>query len=239
MNAFLLTCRHALGALLFAIWLINPCQAANLVYLNTNEGAQRLVHAELNKPYFLIAPYVDTQENMGFCAPASIAAVLNSLPGIPRPTGSQYQPYRYFTQTSLFNPTTNRIKRYDVVAHGGLTLAEASKFLDAHGVSNRIYYGSDLSVSQLRTLIKHALNNPHARIIADFDRRIFGQAGAGHYSPLVAYDGASDSVLIADVAKFKYPFFWVPVETLLASIRTIDAESGRSRGLIIATETTD
>lgn len=233
MNFFLYTCQRVLLTTLISTALVGVCLAESPVYLNTTEGTQRLVNADLNKPYFLVAPYVDTQENMGFCGPASIAAILNSLPEVPRPPATQYKPYAYFTQDSLFNSVTNQVKPYDVVAHNGLTLAEATKFIDAHGVAQHLYYGTDLSLDQLRTLIKTTLLDQHSRVIADFDRRVLGQEGSGHYSPVVAYDSTSDSILIADVAKFKYPPFWVSLPVFLASMQTIDPDSGKSRGLIV------
>lgn len=221
---------------LLSLYLGGLAQAAEPVYLNTPQGMQRLDHADLNQSYFMVAPYVDTQENMGFCGPASMAAVLNSMPAMPRPAATEYGPYKYFTQKALFNAETSKVKSYDLVAHGGMTLAEASRFLTALTVTNQPYYGSDLSADTLRTLLKSALANPHKRVIVDFYRPTFGQKGEGHYSPLVAYDTASDSVLIADVAKFKYPPFWVTISDLLTSIQAIDPDSHKSRGLIVATE---
>ena len=221
---------------LLSLCLGGLAQAAEPVYLNTPQGMQRLDHADLNHAYFMVAPYVDTQENMGFCGPASMAAILNSMPAMPRPAATEYGPYKYFTQKALFNTESNKVKSYDLVAHGGMTLAEASRFLTALNVANQLYYGSDLSADTLRALLKSALTNPHKRVIVDFYRPTFGQKGEGHYSPLVAYDTASDSVLIADVAKFKYPPFWVTISDLLTSIQAIDPDSQKSRGLIVASE---
>ena len=221
---------------LASVCLSSIAQATEPIYLNTPVGMQRLDHADLNHAYFMVAPYVDTQENMGFCGPASMAAILNSMPAMPRPAATEYGPYKYFTQKALFNTESNKVKSYDVVAHGGMTLAEASRFLTALNVANQLYYGSDLSADTLRALLKSALTNPHKRVIVDFYRPTFGQKGEGHYSPLVAYDTASDSVLIADVAKFKYPPFWVTISDLLTSIQAIDPDSQKSRGLIVASE---
>jgi hypothetical protein len=227
---------RVLVAVLISLVTARVGLAADPVYLNTPEGIQRLNQTNLSQPYFQVAPYVDTQENMGFCGPASIAAVLNSLTNLPRPTSGLYAPYRYFTQGGLFNEETSQIKSYEAVARGGLTLSEASRFLEQFKVSNQIYYGADLSIESLRLLLLRALSDPNTRIIADFDRRVFNQSGNGHYSPLVAYDPATDSVLILDVAKFKYPPFWVTVTDLLSSIQTIDPDSQKSRGIILVFE---
>ena len=58
------------------------------------------------------------------------------------------------------------------------------------------------------------------------------QDGSGHFSPIGAYDSESDSVLILDVAKYKYPPFWVTTSDLQASLNTIDSDSGKSRGVV-------
>lgn len=226
------------GRLLVSLLLFSfsVCQAATPVYLNTTEGIDRLSHADMSASYYLVMPYVDTQENLGFCAPASIAGVLNSLPNVPRPSDAQYKPYSYFTQANLFNKSASQVKPYNAVVRSGLTLTQAAQFLDAHGVDNRVYYGSDLTLNQFRDLVKEALQNPHERLIANFDRGALEQEGAGHFSPLVAYDSASDSVLISDVAKFKYPPFWVSLTEFLNAINTIDPDSNESRGVIAVFE---
>jgi hypothetical protein len=222
-------------ALLFS-FVITGVGFAEPVYMNTPEGIQRLNQSDFREPYYQVAPYVDTQENMGFCAPASIAAVLNSLPALPRPASTRYAPYRYFTQAGLFNAETSSIKTYEAVAQSGLTLSEASEFLAKLNVSNQVHYGVDLSLESLRSLLQTALSAPHTRVVADFDRRVLDQAGNGHFSPLVAYDSDSDSVLILDVAKFKHPPFWVTATDLLKSIQTIDPDSRKSRGIILVYE---
>lgn len=228
--------RRALVTALLSFAITSVGLAAQPVYLNTPEGIQRLNQSDPREPYYQVAPYVDTQENMGFCGPASIAAVLNSFSDLSRPTASRYAPYRYFTQGGLFNAETSQIKSYEAVARSGLTLSEASRFLEQLKVSSQIYYGADLSTESLRLLLLRALSDRHARVIADFDRHVFNQSGSGHYSPLVAYDPASDSVLILDVAKFKYSPFWVTVTNLLDSIKTIDPDSQKSRGIILVFE---
>jgi hypothetical protein len=40
-------------------------------------------------------------------------------------------------------------------------------------------------------------------------------------------------VLVMDVARYKYPPLWVSVKELYAGALSVDAVSGRSRGLVI------
>lgn len=219
--------------LLVTAFVCNLSFADRLVYLDTLEGAQRLENADLNQQYFSVAHYVDTQENLGFCGPASMAAALNSLPAINRPQPPSLDGYAFFTQRSLFTPQSSQIKTYDVVANEGFQLQQAREFLTKLNVSNRIVYGSDLTIDQLRSIARKTLGNKNDRILVDFDRRVLKQNGSGHFSPIGAYDSATDSVLILDVAKFKYPPFWVSLTDLLNAIQTIDPDSGKTRGLLI------
>lgn len=192
---------------LLVVMFCNIAFAESLVYLDSSEGAQRLEHADFSQQYFSVAPYIDTQENLGFCGPASMAAALNSLPAIKRPHPRHLDGYAFFTQRSLFTPQSSQVKTYEAVAREGFQLQQASAFLTNLNVPNRIAYGSDLTLDQLRSIVSTTLANKNERIIVDFDRRVLDQKGSGHFSPVGAYDTATDSVLVLDVAKFKYPLF--------------------------------
>jgi hypothetical protein len=215
-----------------ALLLTFPAWAANLVYLNTPKGAERLMSAQDRLQFFLIEPYLDTQQNLAFCGPASMAAVLNSL-GIPRPFSATLHPYRYFTQENLFTPDTQAIKSYAQVSSQGMTLAEFTAFLNALGVRAVSHDAEGLDLGMLRTLVRGALENPARRLVVNYSRKPLGQIGDGHLSPVAAYDEASDSVLVLDVAKFKYPPTWVPLVELLEAMRTTDPDSGKRRGMVL------
>lgn len=207
-------------------------QAAEVLYLNSPMGSQRLLHADVNQQYFAVQPFVDTQENLAFCGPASMAAILNSLPRERRPISTQLKPFPYFTQDSFFNHQTRTIKSREATLRSGLTLQEINEMLLTFGVRVDRFYGDQMSESAFREVLKSSLAQSDTRLIVNFDRRVLDQKGAGHFSPIAAYDTASDSVLILDVAKFKYPPFWVTVPDLFAAMNTIDPDSGQSRGLI-------
>lgn len=207
--------------------------AGEAAYLNTPQGKERLITSQWNNTYFQLSPYLEAQDNQGFCGIASIAASLNSLPQIEKPFSADYWPYRFFTQDNLFTPDTSKVKAKHVVAAAGLTLEQIQLFLKALNVKTSIHYGNDLTEASLRALLKTALTDNNHRLIVDFSRETLNQEGHGHFSPIAAYDDTSDSLLILDVAKFKYPPFWVSVSDLLTSIQTIDSDSGKSRGLLI------
>ena len=210
-------------------------QAAELLYLNSAGGSQRLLHADYNSQYFAVQPFVDTQETLAFCGPASMAAVLNSLPRETRPISPQLKPFPYFTQDTFFNPRTLAIKSREATLKSGLTLQQSGDMMRSFGVHVDVFYGDQLSESSLRNLVTTALSDPNTRLVINFDRQVLDQLGRGHFSPLAAYDSSSDSVLIIDVAKFKYPPFWVSLADLLKAMNTTDPDSARSRGLVRVT----
>jgi hypothetical protein len=74
----------------------------------------------------------------------------------------------------------------------------------------------------MRYELKSALIDPYARVMINYDRKALGQVGGGHFSPLGAYHEKTDSFLIMDVAKYKYPPVWVGAATLYAAMGTPD-----------------
>jgi hypothetical protein len=224
--------RLSFSSLLLAFLLQLPAAAAELLYLNTPQGADRLVGAALRNQFFALQPYVESQQNLAFCGPASIAAVMNSLE-IERPAAAHLYPYRFFTQDNVFTPETQRIKSHLEVASRGMTLAELSAFIDKLGARATRYPADELNLDRLRGVVRASLAKPGQRLIVNYSRKPLGQAGNGHISPLAAYDEASDSVLLLDVAKFKYPPVWIKLAHLLGAMQTTDPDSGKSRGLIV------
>ena len=219
------------GAFVFALYAASAL-AADLVYLNTPQGEERLISSKLREPFFAMQPYVETQQNLAFCGPASIVAVMNSL-GTPRPAENRLYPYNFYTQDNIFNTDTQKVKSFGMVSVRGMTLDEVAGFFTSLGVKATARHADVLDDQQLRALLKTTLANPNSRIVVNYNRKTLAQEGGGHLSPLAAFDEASDSVLLLDVAKFKYPPTWVNLTDLLASMQTVDSDSGKSRGLVI------
>ena len=59
---------------------------------------------------------------------------------------------------------------------------------------------------------------------------VCARAGGGHFSPIGGYHAPSDSALILDVARFKYPPYWVRVPQLWKASLVHDEVTGRARG---------
>lgn len=70
-------------------------------------------------------------------------------------------------------------------------------------------------------------------MVISFSRKVLGQTGDGHFSPIGAYNAEEGKVLILDTARYKYPSYWCPIETLFESMNPIDKETGRPRGYFL------
>ena len=69
-------------------------------------------------------------------------------------------------------------------------------------------------------------------VLVNYARRVLGQRGGGHISPVGAYDERSDSFLIMDVNPNRAPWVWVRSDDLIAAMRTFDTVENRGYLLI-------
>ena len=83
-----------------------------------------------------------------------------------------------------------------------------------------------------QTIIEATHTKAGSFLVCAYNRQTLGQTGSGHYSPIGAYHKETDSVLIMDVARFKYPPHWVKVSALYEAMRCIDNDTGLSRGYV-------
>lgn len=74
---------------------------------------------------------------------------------------------------------------------------------------------------------------PTSFLVVSYSRKVVGQTGSGHFSPIGAYDEASDMCLILDTARFKYGPHWVPLELLFEALLPLDPDTGKSRGYML------
>ena len=233
--------RFTAGGVSVLMFLLLACAApgggteSDLVYLTDPEGAKRFMHSDVHADYFPLATYLEYEQILTFCGPATMAAVLNSL-AIARPSPRRLYPYGLFTQDLLFTPANQDIKSYATVENEGLVLTEIAAFLNNLGVTAEYHHSLDLTTPQLREIIKETLQDPNKRLIVNYSRSGIGQVGGGHISPLAAFDSASDQVLILDVAKYKYAPVWVSVGMLHASMNEEDPSSNKSRGIVIVSK---
>lgn len=226
-----MVCRKLIAIALLALSVAPAAAEDALLYLTTELGEDRLLEAELNRDYFSLATYLEAEQVLTFCGPASVSAVANSL-GIDRPSPDRLYPWKLFTQDLLFNAANQKLKPYGMVEHEGLTLWELDQFIENVGLEAEHHFADETSVDELREIIQTTLSDRNARVIVNYSRQALPQTGGGHISPIGAYDADTDSILILDVAKYKYPPVWISVQKLHDAMMMVDMGSNRSRGFI-------
>jgi hypothetical protein len=114
-----------------------------------------------------------------------------------------------------------------------MTLAQLGGLLTSHGAKVKVYHGSDVDLNQFRFLLVQNLSARGNFAIINYLRKSIGQERGGHISPIAAYNQATDRFLILDVSRYKYPPVWVKAVDLWQAIRTIDSDSGKTRGFVL------
>ena len=160
---------------------------------------------------------------------------LNAL-GVARPATPLYPDFGFFTQQGFFDGIHPRVASAEGVAKEGMTLEQLGAALGHFALRVEVISGAALDVHQLRQLLKQHLRQSDRFVLLNFNRRFIGQLGGGHWSPLAAYHEASDSALLLDVARYKYPAVWVPLAQLLAAAQDPDSVSAKARGLLVVSK---
>src|SRR5262249_32452352 len=169
-----------------------------------------------------------------------------------KPLTDPYKPYPYFTQCNIFNINARSHLDLETVSNEGLTLAQATFLLNAQeGVRATCFHAGPAdgpvihqdvpdcdvrrSTAQFRSTARHVLNRPEPYLLTTFPRATLSDdnTGGGHFSPLAAYSGGGDALLVMDVARYKYPPFWVDTDLLWQAMATTDTSSGQHRGYIV------
>jgi len=223
---------------LMALAIIQPVGASDTpatpIAMDSPAGQELLLRQRTRRAdYAALVQWYETQANLAYCGVASSVMVLNSL-AVAAPKAEGYGTNRFWTQSNLFTvPASRSFVEASRVAREGMTLEQLHGLLASVGTGVRRYHGENLSLEQLRWLLRRGLAERSDRLLANYDRRALGQKGGGHFSPLAAYDPDQDRVLILDVARYRYPAVWVSTPDLWRAIRSIDTSSGRSRGVLI------
>ena len=123
----------------------------------------------------------------------------------------------------------------DKVIDDGMTFEEFLYLAECNGASVVPFLASNSSLSQFQSAILAACTRrlDDVRLVCSYNRSTLQQTGTGHFSPIAAYHAEENLVLILDVARFKYPTHWIPVELLWQSMCTIDPTTGRTRGFYL------
>jgi hypothetical protein len=158
------------------------------------------------------------------------------------------------TERNVFDLYNKDDINYDIVARlkkrkgigydGGIDLNQLAGVIASHPniIVEYIYTSRKdgrkskaVELNIFRKTIKHVCANENIYMIILYNLTVSYDKQSGHYSPLVAYDDETDSVLIMDVASHYGTWIWVPLEDLFINMNpTI---SGSDRGYIVVQQT--
>ncbi len=204
---------------------------ANLINLASPAGATLLM-PNLNVNTLKLLSHFTTQKTVSFCGVASVVMVLNSSLLDP-PIDSLHAPYHYLNQDDFFNDKVINIVKLQEVQKHGMTLATLNRVIQSFGLGSKLYYASNLDEKKFKKILITAIAN-NQFIIVNFLRSSLHEKGGGHHSPLAAYNEKTDRFLLLDVARYKYPAYWVKAEDLWKAVNTMDKTT--SRGIIIISQ---
>mmetsp|Transcript_119286 Transcript_119286/g.210755 ORF Transcript_119286/g.210755 Transcript_119286/m.210755 type:complete len:505 (-) Transcript_119286:147-1661(-) len=185
--------------------------------------------------YFYLAEQFRTQDEPTFCGLTTLAMVLNSLRIDPMRTWKGA--WRWYSEDMLSCGCTGP----DRVREEGMSFDMFRSLALCHGAQVEAHRAPDAASAAealafeeaLRSTVR-AVSRSHERecLVICYSREPLGQTGAGHFSPVGGYHAGTDSVLILDVARFKYPPHWAPLREVAEAMRGIDPDTGRPRGFL-------
>lgn len=224
------------SVLLVALAQLQPLPPS-LVPFDSDEGRTLLLESKANRDYFTLSTQFLTQQTQAFCGVASSVMVLNSLP-IAAPDTPELTPFRAFTQSNIFSPELGPLNA-EFVSKGGLTIEQLTTLLRANHADAQPHHAEEGGLDAFRAEVKQNLATAGDFLLVDFMRGELGQDTGAHWSPIAAYHEGSDRILVLDVARFRYPPYWVKAEALFRAMSTQDLDAGKNRGWVSVRAATD
>jgi glutathione gamma-glutamylcysteinyltransferase len=201
----------------------------HLISLESTEGQQLFAEAFQRghaTNFFPLITNFASQSDVSMCGPASLAMVLNALRLDPRRTWRS--PWRWWSD-EMFACCEGSLRSMKSL---GVTLQLFDRIARSQeGLLVSTQYPQSLSAFQ-EALAKCA-TEPATHVIVSFSREALGQTGIGHFSPVAAVHRERGLALILDVARFKYPPYWVRTESLYEAMRVVDPSTNMSRGYCV------
>lgn len=207
--------------------------ADDLLRLDTPQGQQLLFQSEARTAFLPLVAFYESQRSPTYCGAASVVMVLNALE-LPAPTAGEYGAHRIFTQQNVLNGRTDDVVTERTIARRGLLLAEVAQVLEVYGAKVDLRQAASSSVDSFRAMAVRHLSESDHHVIVNYSRAALGQEGAGHISPLGAYDAGTDRFLILDVARYKTPAIWIMADHLFAAMAAPKSPgSSQARGYLL------
>lgn len=229
-----------------------------VVNWNSKEGIERFERTAYKGDFYRLAHHFKPQINPAACGQAAATVVISAIyelnhkafPVIeewPITIADKKYPlqYRLFNETNFFNEATDKILNRKVISMkmtktdgnfgGGIDIEELQKMLKIHGVKSKLFNVekfSDEKLAGFRKLVKEVVNSDKEFLLLNYDHSYKGLMG-GHFSPIVAYDEKSDSVLMLDVAAHRNPWIWINLSDIYHAMNTKNYAQTGYRGYLV------
>lgn len=177
--------------------------------------------------WFALAEQFQTQAEPSFCGLGTLVVALNAL-GID-PGRVWKGPWRWYSEELL-----DCCLPLDAVRAHGLTLGQFACLARCNGAAAEVHRADTSSIEEFRGALEAAASTPDGLVVAvSYARAALGQTGDGHFSPVAGLHATRDLALVLDVARFKYPPHWVPVDALWNAMLPPDPVTGKPRGWVV------
>lgn len=208
-------------------WYRRPLPDALIPFSSVRGRAlfREALEAGTLESFFPLIEQFHTQADPAFCGLASLVMALNAL-GID-PGRAWRGPWRWFSEELLDCCTP-----LERVQQKGISIEELACLARCNGANAVVARAEEASAAALREATLSATRSTDRVLIASYSRSSLEQTGVGHYSPIGGYHAGEDLALVLDVARFKYPPYWVKLDALVSAMRDVDADTGRARGWV-------
>ena len=216
----------------------------DLVDYRSSESRTRLCRAlqiGTAAPYLVLSSCYTTQSRPNYCGLSTLAIILNSLQIDPRRCWKGI--WRWYTDELL----DYCVSKFDLKVSAP-TLEEFVWLAECNGATTTFVRPND-SIEQLDKFVQSIERvctgdreandqNFDENIVKEFmavsySRAALGQVGIGHFGPIAALDRETNSVLMLDTERYKYPPHWIPVEMLFQAMLPLDVFTNKSRGYVV------
>jgi glutathione gamma-glutamylcysteinyltransferase len=170
--------------------------------------------------YFKLAAQFRTQDEPAYCGLSTLVMILNALEIDP---GMVWKgPWRWYHENML-----DCCIPVKVVEQEGITFGQFICLAECNGLETLSKCVNDeVSIESFREIIVRYTKQDESLIALSYSRKVLGQTGDGHFSPVGGYHPGKDLALIMDTARFKYPPHWVPLSLLFEAMKMTDTSTG-------------
>ncbi|KAJ1546782.1 hypothetical protein HK096_004727 [Nowakowskiella sp. JEL0078] len=117
----------------------------------------------------------------------------------------------------------------DYIKVNGITLSEFDCLARCNGLDTRVKRVNEATKGEFINDLKRTSEVSTELLVVSYHRGTLQQTGDGHFSPVAGFNEVEGMVLILDVARFKYPSYWVSVDLLWESLHPVDKTSNKPR----------